>query len=221
MALHVSPDFTTTVGPVQVGGLGVMHKTWPGKRLVQPELMAGLFAMSVAKGIPAAFAMALHVSPDFTTTVGPAQVGGLGVMHKTWPGKRLVQPELMAGLFAMSVAKGIPAAFAMALHVSPDFTTTVGPAQVGGLGVMHKTWPGKRLVQPELMAGLFVMSVATGIPTALAMALHVSPDFTTTVGPVQVDRGAGTAEASVRKVQSTERESSCLEANIFRIIQGG
>jgi hypothetical protein len=68
----------------------------------------------------------------------------------------------------------------------------------------------KRLVQAELMAGLFAMSVATGIPTALAMALHVSPDFTTTVGPVQVggctrkhkragERSAGKSSKSLRQ----------------------
>jgi len=31
---------------------------------------------------------------------------------------------------------------------------------------MHKVWPGVRLVQPELMAGLFARSVDTRIPTA-------------------------------------------------------
>ena len=48
--------------------------------------------------------------------------------------KRLVQPELMAGLFAKSVDTGIPAAFAMASHVSPGCTTRV-VLQVGGVGV--------------------------------------------------------------------------------------
>jgi hypothetical protein len=48
--------------------------------------------------------------------------------------KRLVQPELMAGLFARSVDTGIPAAFAMASHVSPACTTRVVLQLVGGGG---------------------------------------------------------------------------------------
>jgi hypothetical protein len=48
--------------------------------------------------------------------------------------KRLVQPELMAGLFARSVDTEIPAAFAIASHVSPGCTTRV-VLQVGGVGV--------------------------------------------------------------------------------------
>jgi hypothetical protein len=36
----------------------------------------------------------------------------------------------------------------------------------------------ERLVQPELTAGLFARSVDTGIPTAFAIAEHVSPDCT-------------------------------------------
>jgi hypothetical protein len=39
----------------------------------------------------------------------------------------------------------------------------------------------KRLLQPELMAGLFARSVDTEIPAALAIASHVSPDCTTRV----------------------------------------
>jgi hypothetical protein len=50
--------------------------------------------------------------------------------------KRLVQPELMAGLFARSVDTGIPAAFAIASHVSPDCTTRV-VLQVGGCTRKH------------------------------------------------------------------------------------
>jgi hypothetical protein len=46
-----------------------VHKTWPMKRLVQPELTAGLFARSVGRGIPTKFAIALHVSPGCTTLV--------------------------------------------------------------------------------------------------------------------------------------------------------
>jgi hypothetical protein len=51
--------------------------------------------------------------------------------------KRLVQPELMAGLFARSVDTGIPTAFAIAEHVSPDCTTRV-VLQVGGCTRKHK-----------------------------------------------------------------------------------
>jgi hypothetical protein len=45
-----------------------------------------------------------------------------------------VQPELMAGLFARSVDTGIPAAFAIASHVSPACTTRVVLQVVGGGG---------------------------------------------------------------------------------------
>jgi hypothetical protein len=36
-----------------------------------------------------------------------------------------VQPELIAGLFARSVDRGIPTKPAIALHVSPEITTRV------------------------------------------------------------------------------------------------
>jgi hypothetical protein len=55
--------------------------------------------------------------------------------------KRLVQPELMAGLFARSVETEIPAAFAIASHVSPGCTTRV-VLQVGGVGVGVSVWVG-------------------------------------------------------------------------------
>jgi hypothetical protein len=48
--------------------------------------------------------------------------------------ERLVQPELMAGLFARSVDTEILAAFAIVSHVSPACTTRVMLQVVGGGG---------------------------------------------------------------------------------------
>jgi hypothetical protein len=48
--------------------------------------------------------------------------------------KRLVQPELMAGLFARSVDTAMLAAFAIASHVSPAWTTRVVLQVAGGGG---------------------------------------------------------------------------------------
>jgi hypothetical protein len=56
----------------------------------------------------------------------------------------------------------------------------------------------KRLVQPELMAGLLASSVETEILTAFAIASHVSPDCTTRVVlqvPVE-SRGVCTRKSS-------------------------
>jgi hypothetical protein len=72
----------------------------------------------------------------------------------------------------------------------------------------------KRLVQPELMAGLIAKSVDTGIPAAFAIASHVSPGCTTRVvlqvggACVGVDVGGGCTRKNKREGERSTRQSS-------------